>query len=258
MPLQNISSKNDNSFRIEHFPEVASTNTTVLEKALAGEPEGYVAVALEQTGGKGRLGRKWEAQPGGLWMSLLLRPGVPLAAWGGLNLIASLAVQQAIHSLTELPVSIKWPNDLLIDGKKVCGMLMESHFAPGGNPFLIWGIGVNVQNDIPAELTDTATSLAQAGASVAAAELRDGILSHLAGHYTRFHDDPPYLEEIHRNYLTHSATLGSRVKVIMSQGQTLTGTAVDLDPEGRLWLQTDTGLEKILAGDVVHLRPEDI
>src|SRR6202030_697402 len=147
--------------RIYHFFKVDSTNSVALELGHAGEPEGAVILGEEQTAGRGRAGRGWHSErAAGIYVTLLLRPKLAPVQAPLLTMMAGLSAHTAIQAQTGLDVDLKWPNDLMIGGKKVGGILTEMHAEPGQVRFLIVGIGLNVnQEKFPAELAASATSL---------------------------------------------------------------------------------------------------
>ena len=145
------------------FEETGSTNELVLQRGRQGADAGLIIFAERQNAGRGRFGRRWESAPHrGLWFSLLLRPALPLARWARLTTWAAVAVAAAVERVAGRRASIKWPNDVFLDGKKVAGILIESGTDGAGLPFAVVGIGVNVNHepsDFPPELGDRATSL---------------------------------------------------------------------------------------------------
>lgn len=178
-----------------HLPQTTSTNDEARRLADAGAAEGTVIRADHQTSGRGRYGRAWFASPGqNVLLSIILRPRLPADRLGLLTLAGAVAVANTIRDLTGLRASIKWPNDVLIHGRKVSGMLLESTqdagegTAPG---FVIVGIGVNVnQQDFPPDLAAGSTSLMlEIGRRVSCDELVDGLMTHFARHYLSVYED---------------------------------------------------------------------
>src|SRR6516164_975719 len=147
--------------RAFHFFKTDSTNRVAMELGFAGEPEGAVVMAEEQTAGRGRAGRMWHSEKGtGLYVSILLRPRLAPAQASLLTILAGISAQAAVQGLTGLVPELKWPNDLLLNGKKLGGILTEMHAEPSAVRFVIVGIGINVnQEKFPAEISGTATSL---------------------------------------------------------------------------------------------------
>src|SRR3954447_2166367 len=254
--------------RIDVVEETGSTNADLAAAARAGEPGGTVLVADHQSAGRGRLGRTWTAPPGsGFALSVLLRPEVPLERWTWLPLLAGLAVSDALRQQTGLPAEVKWPNDVLVLGRKVCGVLAERVETDAG-PAVVLGMGVNVhlgadQLPVPtASSVDLARAeLGVAGVPVARTPLVSSVLRCLERDLRRWEDvtagpgvadgDPDALALAYRE---RCATLGREVRVELSDGSSVEGLARDVDAYGRLVLETADGARVFGAGDVVHLR----
>ena len=140
------------------YETLPSTNRTAHEAAQSGAQEFYTVIAKEQTAGRGRLSRSFHSPLGGTYFSTVLRPTVPIAQYGTITPVAAVAVHRALHALTGVRTEIKWINDLLLDGRKVCGILAESGTDLAGKPFVVLGIGINTADvDFPPELWHTAT-----------------------------------------------------------------------------------------------------
>src|SRR5580704_19452224 len=175
--------------RIYHFFKVDSTNRVALELGHAGEAEGAVVLGEEQTAGRGRAGRSWHSQrAAGIYVTLRLRPKLAPVQAPLLTMMAGLSAHSAVQALTGLAVNLKWPNDLLIGGKKVGGILTEMHAEPNQVRFVIVGIGVNVnQEKFPGELANIATSLrAETGKPQSRMELLVRLLREFENDYNRF------------------------------------------------------------------------
>jgi BirA family biotin operon repressor/biotin-[acetyl-CoA-carboxylase] ligase len=221
---------------VRRFATIDSTNRYLLECAAAGEPEGVVAVADEQTAGRGRLDRSWIAPPGAaLLVSVLLRPRLPIERLHLVTLAAALAAIDAVHALSAVDGRLKWPNDVVVDDRKLAGVLAESD----GAGAVVVGVGLNLRGDwFPPELAATATSCTVD---------RDVLLeAWLRAFDTRLDALDGVLDAARAS----SATLGRRVRVELAQ-ESFEGVATDLTPEG--FLVVDGRV--ISAGDVVHLRP---
>jgi BirA family biotin operon repressor/biotin-[acetyl-CoA-carboxylase] ligase len=228
---------------VEVREQTGSTNADLVVAARAGAPEGLVLVAEHQRAGRGRGGRSWESPPrAGLTFSALLRPGVPPARWGWLPLLAGVALVEAVG----VEAALKWPNDLLVAGRKCAGILVEA----AGTAAVV-GIGVNV-SQTAAELPEGATSLALAGAATERESLLRALLGAIEHWYAvwRVAGGDPDRCGLRDAYRRHCATLGSAVRVILPGGAELTGEAADVDPDGRLLV----GSRLVAAGDVVHVR----
>jgi BirA family biotin operon repressor/biotin-[acetyl-CoA-carboxylase] ligase len=240
---------------------VDSTGSTNADLVAAGGPEGQVLVAEEQTAGRGRLGRSWASRPGAsLLFSVLVRPdSIPPGRRSWLPLLAGVAVATAVRSVSGLPATLKWPNDLLIDHRKFTGILAEQT----GDAVVI-GIGINVANqadELPAGPGGLPpTSLLAEGADVSRQELLVEILRQFERHYLPFKANPdPVATGLAAEYENLCATLGRRVRVELPAGRTLTGEATGIDADGRLLVTSDGGVTPgsvtpVSAGDVVHVR----
>ena len=226
-------------WRVEVLAEVGSTNALVAERARAGEPAGLVLVAEHQAQGRGRLDRTWTSPPrAGLTLSVLLRPELPAERWPWLPLWGGLAVARALREQTAVDAVLKWPNDVLVGGRKVCGLLAEVA-APGA---LVLGIGLNVSTRADELPHDGATSLALSGASTTD---RDTLLRALLRELAAVLG-----EAAPEGYRALCATIGAPVRVELPGGGSVSGTATAVDDDGRLVVDgTAYG-----AGDVVHLR----
>jgi BirA family biotin operon repressor/biotin-[acetyl-CoA-carboxylase] ligase len=237
---------------IQVFQETGSTNDVVEKLARDGVAEGVVVFAETQTKGRGRLGRKWLSPPGeGLWFSVLLRPHLPPASVTQLTIAGATAVARAIRLHTGLTPQIKWPNDILIEGRKVVGILTELSAEQDRVRHVILGIGVDVNvTNFPAELNDVATSLAlAAGHRFNRAELATAILSELDTDYARVRNGQ--FAALAEEWEQCCITLGQRVQIHIGP-RTLSGRAESLDSDGALLLRSDHGhLERVVGGDVV-------
>jgi BirA family biotin operon repressor/biotin-[acetyl-CoA-carboxylase] ligase len=238
---------------IRVFEETQSTNDVVEKLAQDGVREGVVVFAESQTRGRGRLGRKWLSPARkGLWFSVLLRPNLRPQAATQLTVAAATALVRAIDSCTGLRTEIKWPNDILVRGKKVAGVLTELNAELDHVKYLILGIGVDVNlasSDLPADLRKTATSLKiEAGESFRRADLAAAILRGLDRDYERIRNQQ--FAVVAEEWQAHCTTLGRRVAIHIGE-RTLEGRAESLDPDGALLLRTDHGhLERVIGGDV--------
>lgn len=232
--------------------QTTSTQVLAHQWAKEGAVEGALVLAEKQESGRGRLGRSWYSPPyTGIWMSLILRPKIPLAHAPHMTLLASVGVTKAIRRVTGLPVQIKWPNDLLINGKKVCGILCELRGEQDQIHYLVTGIGINVntkETDLPPELKPIATSLAiELGSPIHRASLIAVILEELELIYTR------YLAEgfpvVRTEWEQAAGMLGQMVKAHTSQGE-LTGKALSLNENGALLMQTENGIVPVYSAEI--------
>lgn len=236
---------------IRVFEETTSTNDVIEKLARDGVKEGAVVFAESQTKGRGRLGRKWSSPTHkGLWLSILLRPKLSPQETTQLTVASATALRRAIKKVTGVAADIKWPNDLLIDGKKVVGILTEMSAEVDRVRHVILGIGVDVnQTDFPPELRAIATSLkAEAGEEISRAELAVEILRELDFDYARICTGE--FAAVADEWETGCGTIGKSVSVQMGS-RLVRGIAEALDDDGALLVRTEHGhLERVIGGDV--------
>jgi BirA family biotin operon repressor/biotin-[acetyl-CoA-carboxylase] ligase len=229
-------------WRVEVLARTPSTNALLGERARAGEAAGLVVVAEEQTAGRGRLDRSWVSPPrAGLTFSVLLRPDLPAAQWSWLPLWTGLAVATALREHAQVDAQLKWPNDVLVDERKVCGVLAEVP-VPGA---VVLGIGLNVtttEDELPHA---QATSLRLAGAGTTD---RDTVLRAVLRALGEVLADPHAARAAYRE---RCSTVGRSVRVELPAGTAVEGVAETVDDDGRLVVDGTP----YAAGDVVHLRP---
>lgn len=235
-------------WRVQRVASTGSTNADVAAAARAGEPDGYVLVADEQTAGRGRLGRAWSAPAGtSLSVSILLRPDpVPASRWTWLPLLVGVAAVEAVRDTAGVQPTLKWPNDVLLDGGKLAGILVERVDTPGG-PAAVAGVGINVS-----AAPGGAASLVTTGVSRDA--VLEALLARLEQRYAAWHADPD-APDLAAAYRSACETLGLDVRVELPGEGVLTGRALSVDAAGRLVIATATGRRAVGAGDIVHLRP---
>ena len=242
--------------RIFHFFKTDSTNRVAMELGYAGEPEGTVVFAEEQTAGRGRAGRNWHSERGtGLYFTLLLRPKLSPAQAPLLTMLAGISAQAAIESQTGLRPELKWPNDLLLNGKKLGGILTEMHAEPTAVRFVIVGIGINVnQEKFPPELAPIATSLRkESGKLHYRLEILVRLLTQFESDYNRFlREGAPFV--IERFQSVSNFAKGRRVRVDTGT-DSYAGITAGLSPEGLLLVTRDNGsVTTVIAGDVTEVR----
>jgi len=243
---------------LHFFPSIDSTNTYAVRLAREGAPEGAVVIADEQTGGKGRLGRTWVSPPGvNLYLSLIMRPPVSTGEAPQVNLLAAVAVADAIAEIGGLAPTIKWPNDVLVEGKKVCGILAEMQTEAGALQSLVLGIGVNINAPLsafPPELHDKASSLFLIGGrTIGRAAFTASLLTHLEK-WCVLWIEKGFLA-LRSAWERYAADLiGKPISVAAPEG-TIEGTVLGLDTDGALLLQSEEGKSprRVLAGDVTVL-----
>ena len=236
--------------RVEVVEEVGSTNAVVAARAREGAAEGLVVVAEHQRAGQGRLGRTWESpRYAGLTFSVLLHPPVADRRWPWLPLLTGIAVVEGLAALGCPAARLKWPNDVLLDGLKVAGILAERVDTPRGAAAVL-GVGVNVAQTRGELPVPTATSLARAGATVDRTVLLRVLVERLHEQYGAWRAGSPGDRD-----LALCDTLGREVRVELPRG-VLVGTAADVDADGALVVAAGGRRTAVTAGDVVHLRPQ--
>ncbi len=233
--------------RLIYHPSVSSTMETAREQVLLGAPNGTVVVAGTQEHGKGRFDRDWISPDGGVYLSIILYPAEQVS--GFLTILASLAVLDSVEEISGLKAKIKWPNDVLVDGKKVCGILAVSGESPSKGRYAIVGIGINIGIDAKAhpEIAESGTGLnAASGLIISRNDLLSRLLENFEKRYTRMSEGESQLAE----WSGALVTLGQKVTVKTSTN-TYQGMAESVDAEGCLRLRLENGELKILpAGDV--------
>jgi BirA family transcriptional regulator, biotin operon repressor / biotin---[acetyl-CoA-carboxylase] ligase len=243
---------------VEVHGALGSTQERGRELAHAGKPHGTLVVAEIQTGGRGRLGRHWGSPKGGLWMSLVLRPWFDASLAPRITQTAAVGVAKALGEIG-VEARIKWPNDLLAGGKKICGILAESSAGNSTGPareryldYVILGVGMNANLD-PAELgvpdREVTTIRSELGRDVNLRDLLRALLSNLQTELDRIKNFGAVLED----WRNLNFTLGKRVRVLRL-GESMEGRAVDLTADGALLLVTRRGTVELFEGEIEHLR----
>jgi BirA family biotin operon repressor/biotin-[acetyl-CoA-carboxylase] ligase len=244
------------SKRIYHFFKTDSTNRVALELGHAGEPEGAVVLAEEQSAGRGRAGHQWHSERAtGIYATILLRPKLAPVQAPLLTMMAGLSAHAAVQAVTGLSVDLKWPNDLLVRGKKLGGILTEMHAEPTLVRFVIVGIGLNVnQHKFPAELAATSTSLRlETGKTQSRLEVLVQFLRQFERDYQELLRDGPQ-NVVRRFEEVSSYARGKRVKVVNGR-ESFAGVTAGLEREGLLRVQRDDGeTVTVIAGDVTEAR----
>jgi BirA family biotin operon repressor/biotin-[acetyl-CoA-carboxylase] ligase len=233
--------------RIVHVHRVDSTQATAFALAADGARDGTVVVADYQASGRGRRGRAWEAAPGqSLLATILLRPRLPAAQWPAYSLVAAVAVAETLARTAALAARLKWPNDVLIAGRKIAGILLESR-TPGdaASAVVAVGIGINLaQRAFPAALSARATSVAiEVGRVVGRDTMLSALLDTFDGWRGRLEGEG--MSPVRARWLVLADTIGRRVSV-----DGVTGVAVDLDLDGALVLEGAGGRHRVVAGEV--------
>ncbi|HMT49008.1 biotin--[acetyl-CoA-carboxylase] ligase [Dietzia sp. UBA5065] len=253
---------------LEVVEEIGSTNAEMIRLAGLGAPDRSVLLAEYQAAGRGRLGRSWVAPPRTqVAVSVLLRPGaVSPTLFGWLPLVTGLAVRDGLAAAGGVDVTLKWPNDVLVDGRKLAGILAEMTTVPGGGDFdirlpaLVVGMGINVgltREQLP---VPHATSLALAGGTTDRDAVARAVLEALARRHAQWRacdrgSGSSISDELMAEYSAACSTLGADVRVELPGAQVRTGRADRVDRDGRLVVVTQDGEFTVAAGDVTHIRP---
>jgi len=245
-----ITGKLDTRFigqKIIYFPQLSSTMDVARSEARQGAMEGTVIIAGEQTSGRGRIKRHWLSPPGNIALSVILHPDVSSLPY--LIMIASLAVVHGIESVTGLKADIKWPNDILIDGKKVCGILIENEISGDKTARAIIGVGVNV-NLGELKIQDSSIAVTSLEKEVRETVVKTHLINNLLVEMERLYLCLPNGREIFEDWQEKLVTLGKKVAV-QTGSETLQGLAESVDSTGALMLRLDDGsTTRIVAGDV--------
>ncbi len=238
---------------IYYFDNLVSTMDIAMQFGIKSASEGTLVLAESQSKGRGRLGREWVSPKyKGIYLSLILRPKILPNQAPVLTLLAAVSICEAIKTIADLDVKIKWPNDILMHNKKLGGILTELNAEMDQVRFVVIGIGLNVNND-KKTLPDGAISLKEEkGETINRIGLLQEILRKIENNYLIFQDKGP--GAIINKWRSYNITLGRRVKVV-SQKHHIEAEAIDIDTEGALIIRNDSGLmQKVTAGDVIHCR----
>lgn len=238
------------------FETIDSTNSAALDYARRGADEGLVIVASEQSAGRGRHGRVWHSAAGdGLYLSIILRPKVPLTDFPLLTLMAGVAAKDALEEFG-VSADLKWVNDLLVKGRKIGGILAETAETDRG-PAVVVGIGVNLRSRaMPPELAQIATSIeTETGKIVSALSLESALIRYLAYFYEIF-SAPDGRVQIREEWQKRSTFANGKFVRVKTEEALITGRTDGLEPDGGLRIITESGLMTIRAGDVENLREE--
>ncbi|RST73644.1 biotin--[acetyl-CoA-carboxylase] ligase [Siminovitchia acidinfaciens] len=238
---------------VHYFDSLESTQKAAYQLAYDGAPEGTLVIAEEQTSGRGRLGRAWHSASGkGIWMSIIVRPDLPPQKAPQFTLITAVAVARAIEEVTEITPEIKWPNDLLIKGKKVVGILTELQAEADKISSLIIGIGMNVNHasdDFPVEVKKIASSLfIEKGEKISRAALIQSFLKNFEKYYSIYISDG--FLPIRILWESYATSIGKQIKATTVTGE-IVGVAVGISNEGVLKIEDEKGvIHNIYSADI--------
>jgi BirA family biotin operon repressor/biotin-[acetyl-CoA-carboxylase] ligase len=238
---------------IVYYKEVESTNYLAEKEARKGAREGTIIIAKEQAGGKGRLGRDYFCPQGGIWFSIILRPDIKPNFASQLNFVAAVALANTIDKVTELNPGIKWPNDILINGRKVSGILTEMNAEIDQVNYIIIGLGINLNIDLaelPDELLQKATSIKEElGRELSKKDFFISLLKELELGYMKFQKAGGF-REVLKEWKQHNITLGKELR-INNMKERFKGKAIDIDEQGALVVKLSDGtIKKVVSGDV--------
>ena len=237
----------DHNFNILYYPEVSSTMDTAKELARKDCPDFTVVVAGRQTRGRGRLRRQWLSDDGGLYFTMVLRPDIPVLLSSRVNFLASLTLARVLRELFQIDAAVKWPNDILVDGHKISGMLSELEAETDRVLFISIGMGINVNND-PSGVEPGATSLKKiTGREISKKMLLARFLAEFEERIKRAD-----FENVISEWKRYTVTLNRRVKIVTHK-EVSEGLAVDVEQDGALILELADGTrKKIVYGDCFH------
>jgi BirA family biotin operon repressor/biotin-[acetyl-CoA-carboxylase] ligase len=240
--------------QLHHYYKIGSTNTAAMAAAAEGAAEGSVFLAEEQTAGRGRGSHSWQsARSTGIYCSVVLRPALSPSEVLVLALAAGLAVRAAIEQVdSRVSPDLKWPNDVLVDGKKVCGILTEMNAEATRVRYVVVGVGINVnQQSFPKELESEATSLRMAtGSEWSRVEMTAALLKSLDREYRLLIEQPDARQSILRRFAEQSSWVRGKQVRLEESGSRIEGTTEGLDERGFLQVRTAQGLQTVLSGTV--------
>ena len=240
---------------ILYWKSLDSTQIPAKELARKGAPEGLIVTTSYQTSGRGRLGRRWVSAPeGGIFFSLVIRPALPPESIQVLSLVSALSVQDALSTIHGVNCQLKWPNDILWNGAKLCGILTEVSSEPGLVHFAVTGIGINANSsDVPlGDKAETVSLSSITGRKIHRGELVAGVVRFLHG-AVRDLEATGGIKRALANYSSRSDTLGRMVRVVFDGGE-VTGRAIALGEKGEIIVRTEEGTRTFTSADVTHLR----
>ena len=243
--------------RVYYFDSTDSTQNQALKLAKESESDGTVVIAGKQTGGKGRDGRKWISPPGGIWISVIIKPKLDISKITLFPIASSLALAFSIEKIFEINPELKWPNDITLKGKKLAGMIVDASIESNRIESLVLGVGINFDVDskeIEKLLKETANfygvaSLSKNTKTIKPVQLAQSFLLELEKIYDLL--DKGKIKKIISEWTKRSSTIGKKIEVNTINGRK-TGTAIKIDEEGGLWISSRDKNERIIAGDIIH------
>ena len=237
----------DRGFNVLYYPEVSSTMDTAKDLARKNCPDFTVVVAGRQTKGRGRLKRRWLSDDGGLYFTMVLRPDIPVLLSSRVNFLASLTLARVLREMLQIDAAVKWPNDILVDGRKISGMLSELEAETDRVLFISIGMGINVNND-PTVAEPGASSLKKiTGREISKKMLLDRFLAEFEKRLRKAE-----FENVISEWKKYTVTLNRRVKIVTHK-EVSEGLAVDVEEDGALVLELADGTrKKIVYGDCFH------
>ena len=237
--------------KIVHIDKVTSTNSYARKILMDKIPEGTVILADIQTKGKGRKGRYWHSPEGGLWFSVILYPNIPPDEVMKITMTASISIAQILEQTVKIDPRIKWPNDILINGKKICGILTEVDAKENKINYCIVGIGLNTNNKLNEELKDIAISIKElTDQKISNKDLLQKILKNFNINYTKLQDSN--FKDIQKIWNNYAQIVGKKIQVI-DDDKELTGIVTGVNDNGALILDTNNRIKLISTGDLTFL-----
>ena len=238
---------------IAHFDEVDSTQEVAKKMARKGIAEGALVISEQQHSGRGRLGRRWVSPAGGVWLSLILRPKILVQQAQRITLVVSVAAARAFNKLYDINARIKWPNDILVKGKKICGILIETEGELDKLNFMVIGMGANINISLESEdeIKNIATSVkSQLNREVPRLKFVQTFLAEFEQLYKEFNSG--FFKEILKEWLNLSDTIGTRITA-ESLDEKFEGIVLGLDDDGFLIVRLqDDSEKKVISGDIMH------
>ena len=240
-----------------YFDSIDSTQNHALKIANELEKDGTVIIAGKQTGGKGRAGRKWISPPGGIWISVIIKPKLDISKITLFPIVSSLALSFSIEKILKINPELKWPNDITLKGKKLGGMIVDASIESNRVENLVLGVGINFDvnsKNIEKLLKETpnfygVASLSKYRKKIKPVQLVQSFLFELEKIYDLLNEGK--IKKIISEWTDRSSTIGKKIEVNTINGKKI-GTAIKIDEEGALWVSTGDKNERIVAGDVIH------